>query len=386
MTKRTVLYKAHEKYGADFTDFGGYEMPVRYEGSNIVDEHMAVREASGMFDVSHMGRYWVTGKDAKEFLDLLVPRDVMALSDGRAGYTFMLNEIGGFKDDVIISQLGDEEFLVVCNAGNRPKIWNWMGSLSLIWRNAGKEVVLEDKSDVSCMLAVQGPDAMGIISELAEEELPEKRFRLKWITINNTPVLFSTTGYTGEAGGELIIVDEKDSIEEKSLALWDAFLEKGVKPCALGARDTLRLEAGYHLYGQDLSEDIHLLESGLDFKPFAVIDKEHEYIGQQAVLEKRGNVNTVRVGFRLLDRGIARTHYPVVDEEGNKIGEVTSGTRSPLTNESIGMAYVPVKLKEPGTKFLIDMRGNRKKAKLKDAEVITFPTYDTDEYGTNRSS
>ena len=378
MTKQTVLYTAHQQYGADFTDFGGYEMPVRYKDSNIIDEHLAVRQGAGMFDVSHMGRYWVTGADAKEFLDLLVPRDVMALSPGRAGYTFMLNEMGGFKDDVIISQLAEEEFMVVCNAGNREKIWNWMGSLSLIWRNAGKDVVLEDRSDISCMIAVQGPDAMAIIGALAEEQLPDKRFRLAWITIDGMKVLFSSTGYTGESGGELIMVADQHTIVDQAVALWNLLLEKEVKPCALGARDTLRLEAGYCLYGNDIDETTHLRETGLDFKPFAVVDKEHEYIGQQAVLSTT-EVKSCRVGFRLLERGIPRHGMDVV-VDGQKAGVVTSGTQSPLSKEPIGMAYVPIALKAPGSKFQVDMRG-----KLKEAEVISFPTYDTSKYGSSRT-
>jgi aminomethyltransferase len=378
MTKQTVLYDAHVDLGADMTDFGGYEMPVRYKNSSIIDEHMAVREKVGMFDVSHMGRYWVTGGDAKEFLDILVPRDLMKLSPGMGGYTFMLNEIGGFKDDVIISQLDEEEFMVVCNAGNRDKIWNWMGSLSLMFRSAGKDVILEDKSEISSMIAVQGPLAMNTIAEFTDVELPQKRFRLKWISMLGYNVLLSTTGYTGEAGAELILMADLETIKEKSISLWNALLDKGVVPCALGSRDTLRLEAGYPLYGNDIGENMHLLESSLDFYPFASIDKQHEYIGQHAVLARRGKITHVRVGFKLLDRGIARHGYPVIID-GKEQGEVTSGTQSPLTKEFIGMAMVPLNYKEPGSKFQVDVRG-----KLKHAEVITLPAYDTEKYGATR--
>ena len=383
MPKRTVLYQAHQNYGAEFTDFGGYEMPVRYKGATIIDEHLAVRQHAGMFDVSHMGRYWVTGSDAKEFLDLLVPRDVMALSPGRAGYTFMLNEVGGFKDDVIISQLDETEFMVVCNAGNRDKIWNWMGSLSLIWRNAGKDVVLEDRSELSCMIAVQGPDAMAILEQLAGVSLPDKRFRLLWVTINGIKLLVSTTGYTGENGAELIILATLDTIKEQSINLWNLLLDKKVLPCALGARDTLRLEAGYCLYGNDIDETTHLLESGLDFKPFAIIDKEHEYIGQHAVLSKK-DVNRKRVGFKLLGRGIPRHGMDVVIND-EIAGVVCSGTKSPILDEPIGMAYVPLSHKEIGSKFFIDI-GRTNKRKLVEAEVINFPTYDPTKYGGSRNT
>ncbi|MHA2092991.1 MAG: hypothetical protein ACW98K_19260 [Candidatus Kariarchaeaceae archaeon] len=165
MSKKTPCYNSHINLQADMTDFAGFQMPIRYKATSIVDEHLAVRNSVGMFDTSHMGRYWVTGSDAKDFLNFLVPRNILNLSDGTAGYTFMLNENGGFKDDVIISRLGAEEFMVVCNAGNRQKIWNWIYIHAQSWNNQGKEITLADRSDGSYMIAVQGPAAMAVLAE-----------------------------------------------------------------------------------------------------------------------------------------------------------------------------------------------------------------------------
>lgn len=374
VTKQTVLYDEHVKLGADMVDFAGYMMPVRYKTS-IVDEHIAVREQVGMFDTSHMGRYWITGKDAKEYLDYLVPRNVMKLTNGGAGYTFMLNESGGFRDDVIITQFSEEEFMLVCNAGNREKIWNWMNAFVNMWRKAGKDAVLEDRSNLSCMIAVQGPKAYAKLQKLFGVALPEKRFKAQWIEYDGDKILFTTTGYTGSAGGEIILFGNEENFKQKSSKMWNTLLDLGIVPCALGSRDTLRMEAGYRLYGNDLNEDMNLLESGLDFYPFADIENPAGYVGQSAILRKRGKVNRVFVGFELLGRGIARHEYDVKD--GDKvIGHVLSGTQSPLSKKSFGMAMVDVAYKELGSKFAIDIRG-----KPIDAVVIKFPIYDETKYG-----
>ncbi|MHA2251682.1 MAG: glycine cleavage system aminomethyltransferase GcvT [Candidatus Kariarchaeaceae archaeon] len=378
MSKKTPLYESHIKLKADMTDFGGFQMPIRYTTS-IVEEHLAVRNKIGMFDTSHMGRYWIIGDDAKNYLDYLVPRNIQKLSDGTAGYSFMLNERGGFRDDVIISQFSENEFMVVCNAGNRQKIWEWMVKYAEIWKNDGKNVLLEDRSDFSCMIAVQGPKAMNLLNDLTGDTLPEKRFRVKWSQLAGEKILFSTTGYTGEAGGEVMLFATPETINEKAVMLWDLFLSKGVVPCALGSRDTLRLEAGYRLYGNDIDENIHLLESGLDFYPFADINKESGYVGQDAVIAKQGKIEKVFVGFKLLTRGIARHGYKVLinDNEG---GVVLSGTQSPLTKEPFGMALVTPTHKEVGSRFEIDLRG-----KTKPAEVINLPIYDENIYGMRRT-
>ncbi|MCY3411369.1 MAG: glycine cleavage system aminomethyltransferase GcvT [Candidatus Heimdallarchaeota archaeon] len=374
MSQKTALYEAHVALDATMVDFGGFLMPMRYKKTSIVDEHMIVRNEVGMFDTSHMGRIWITGKDALDFIDYLVPRNIKNLSDYQSGYTYMLNEQGGFRDDVIISRFNQEEYMLVCNAGNLKKIWLWVNSFANLWKLAGKDLRLENRSEKSAMIAVQGPKAMSILESLANAELPDKRFRTQWITINNDKVLFSSTGYTGASGGELMIFADED-LEKKAIALWNLLLDQGVIPCALGSRDTLRMEAGYRLYGNDISEEINLLESGLDFVPFAHIDKETGFVGQEAVLALRGKTSRVFVGFKLLEKGIAR-HGNKVIVDGKEVGEVLSGTQSPLTKEPFGMALVPIELKELGSNFQIDIRG-----KLKIAEVVNFPIYDENKYG-----
>ncbi|MCE7736619.1 MAG: glycine cleavage system aminomethyltransferase GcvT [Candidatus Heimdallarchaeota archaeon] len=376
MPDKTVLYDSHVALGADMVDFAGFMMPVRYK-TNIVEEHLAVRNNVGMFDTSHMGRYWITGSEAKQFLDFLVPRNIMKLQDGRSGYTFILNKDGGFKDDVIISQFSDEELMLVCNAGNRPKIWSWINAIASEWVKEGKNIKLEDRSKSSCMIAVQGPKAFPVLEEIFGSELPTNRFRVKWVDYKNEKYLFSTTGYTGSAGGEVIIFGDESDIQEKAEKFWNLLLEKQVIPCALGSRDTLRLEAGYRLYGNDLSEELHLLESGLDFYPFVDIEKETGYMGQQAVLEMQGKADKTVVAFKLLDRGIARHDYNVIIE-GEERGKVLSGSQSPMTKESFGMALVPLSHKEIGSRFSIQIR-----KKFIEAKVIKLPIYDESKYGVN---
>ncbi|OLS27832.1 MAG: Aminomethyltransferase [Candidatus Heimdallarchaeota archaeon LC_2] len=376
MPEKTVLYNAHVKLGADMVDFAGYLMPVRYQ-TTIIDEHLAVRNNVGMFDTSHMGRYWVTGNDSKKFFDFLVPRNIMKLQDGKSGYTFILNKDGGFKDDVIITQFTEKEFMLICNAGNRSKIWKWVNDIAGEWTKEGKDIQLEDRSAISCMIAVQGPKAIPLLEKIFKTELPVNRFRFKWVDLNNEKLLFSTTGYTGSAGGEVILFGEINNILEKSIELWNLFLENQIVPCALGSRDTLRLEAGYRLYGNDLNEELHLLESGLDFYPFADIEKEAGYMGQQAVLEKKGKTEKTVVPFKLLGRGIARHDYNVLIND-KEVGKVLSGTQSPMTKESFGMALVPLSHKEIGSKFMIQIR-----KKFIEAEVIKLPIYDEKKYGVN---
>ncbi len=359
--QKTILNEWHREHG-ELIDFNGWEMPVRY--SSINQEHLAVRNNVGIFDVSHMGRYFVRGAEAESFLDYLVPRDVKAVKEGQAAYTFMLNERAGFRDDVIITKFSQTEFLVVCNAGNREKIWEWMNQHA-----EGKEVMLEDRSAQSTMIAVQGPKAREVLQSLTEEELP-KRFRAGYIILDGIKALFSGTGYTGEDGGEIIIFNEdQGQLKAESVQLWEKLIELGAEPCGLGARDTLRMEVGYPLYGNDIDEETHVLESGLAFKPFMVKDKESGYIGQQAVLAKEGKIERFRVNFKLLKRGVPRHGYKVIID-GEERGVVTSGTMSPMTKECFGMAYVPISHKEPGSKFHVDVRG-----RLIEAVVLDGPIY-----------
>lgn len=374
MSKKTVLYDAHVAIGGEMVDFAGYLMPVRYKTS-IVEEHVAVRENVGMFDTSHMGRYFVGGKDALAYLNYLVPRNLDELQDEFSGYTFMLNENGGFRDDVIIYRFTETEYMVICNASNRDKIWKWMMELADKWKLDGKDLTLDDMSDFSCMIAVQGPRAISLLEELFNQTLPEKRFRTKDFQFEGKNILFSTTGYTGASGGELIIFDAPDNIKSRGEKLWQLLLDNKVIPCALGSRDTLRLEAGYRLYGNDLSEEMSLLESGLDYYPFVDLEKNSGYIGQDAVLAKRGNVEKIVVGFRLEGRGIPRHEYKILID-GKIVGEVLSGTQSPMTKQPFGLALVPISHKEVGSKFDIQIR-----KKTIPAVVIKLPIYDQTKYG-----
>jgi aminomethyltransferase len=367
--QRTLLFDYHKQHG-ETVDFAGWEMPVRY--SSINQEHHAVRDNVGLFDVSHMGRIWVRGLDSTKYLDRLVTRDMTKVAESQAAYTFMLNEKAGFRDDVIITKFDEKEWLVVCNAGNLNKIWDWMKEHSRDY-----DVQMENLSSSSVMIAVQGPNSRKLMSELTDHELP-RRFRADWITLLGIKVLFSGTGYTGEDGAELMIFGDQDQVKNDGIKLWTAMVEKGAEPCGLGARDTLRLEAGYSLYGNDMDENTHLLESSLAFVPFAHIDKDTNYIGKTAIMEKKGKEEKMRIFFKLLKRGIARHGYPVVID-GERVGVVTSGTMSPTTKESIGMAFVPISHKDIGVKFQIDVKG-----KLIDAEVCNFPIYDPKKYGISR--
>lgn len=368
--QRTVLYEWHAAHG-ETVDFAGWEMPVRY--SSINKEHKAVRENVGIFDVSHMGRIWVRGSGSESFLNKLAARDMRTVKETQAAYTFMLNENAGFRDDVIITKFTDDEWLVVCNAGNLDKIWGWMQEHS-----AGFDVQLDNQSAHSAMIAVQGPQARPLMQKLAGEELPG-RFRAGWITINGMKILFSGTGYTGEDGAELMYFDESEQLTEKATELWQLLVDNGAEPCGLGARDTLRLEAGYSLYGNDMDESTHVLESSLAFVPFMHMDKDVDYIGKEAVLAKKGNEEQMRVFFKLTKRGVARHGYKVL-VDGKEAGEVASGTMSPTTKEFIGIAFVPYALREVGSRFTIDVKG-----KLIEAEVINVPIYDTSKYGVKRT-
>jgi len=377
MVKKTVLYDAHINLDADMVDFAGFMMPIRYKTS-IIEEHKSVRENVGMFDTSHMGRFFIEGRRAKQFLDYLVPRDLSKLSTGSAAYTFVLNELGGFKDDIIISQLHEEKFLLVCNAANRDKIWNWLNIFNHIWEGFGDGLMLTDYSDLSCMIAVQGPIALNLMERLFKVSLPSKRFKTQWIDFKDDKLLFSSTGYTGEAGGELMIFSNEQKIKQKSTYLWNLLLENNVIPCALGSRDTLRLEAGYRLYGNDMDENVNLHESGLNFFPFVSLEKKSGFIGQNALVSNKQQVKYATVGFKLLENGIPRHGNPVVIN-GVESGYVLSGTRSPILNISFGLVKLPITDKTTGSKFQVNIRG-----KFKDAEVINLPIYDPKIFGMNR--
>ena len=324
--RRTPLYGEHKALGARLVDFAGWEMPVQYEG--IKAEHNAVRNHAGLFDVSHMGEAVFRGPDAKEAVQRLVTRDVSRLEDGQAGYSAVCYESGGTVDDVIVYRRPDD-FLVVVNASNREKDLEHFRS-----NTQDLDVEVADESDDWALLALQGPEAADLLQNLTGANLPDLRpFRFVEGEVAGAKTLVSRTGYTGEDGFELYLSPGD------APRVWRELLEAGATPAGLGARDTLRLEAGMCLYGNELDPETTPLEAGIGFAVH--LDKEREFIGQEALRrEKEEGLRKKLVGFEVEGRGIARHDYPVRVEEGEIVGHVTSGTLSPTLGKAIGLALV----------------------------------------------
>jgi aminomethyltransferase len=323
--RRTPLYEEHKSLGARLVDFAGWEMPVQYEG--IKAEHIAVRNHAGLFDVSHMGEVVFWGPDAEEAVQRLVTRDVTRQETGQAGYSAVCYEDGGTVDDVIVYRRPDD-FLVVVNASNREK------DLDHFRENTRHlDVEVADASDDWALLAVQGPEAAGILQGFTDADLSNlKPFRFVEGEIGGAKTIISRTGYTGEDGFELYLSPDD------APHVWRELLEAGATPAGLGARDTLRLEAGMCLYGNELDPETTPLEAGIGFAVH--LDKEQEFIGQEALRrEKAEGLGKKLVGFEVEGRGIARHDYPVRAGEEN-VGRVTSGTLSPTLGKAIGLALV----------------------------------------------
>jgi aminomethyltransferase len=347
--KRTPLHDRHVAAGAKLVPFAGWEMPVQYAG--IREEHLAVREHAGVFDVSHMGEIETTGPDAERFLQRILSNDVTKIPADGAQYSVLCTHEGGVLDDLFTYRLAGDRFLTVTNAANHEKDLAWFQ------RHAeGFDVALHDRLHDYAMLAVQGPAARAIVADLADGELP-KRFRTARLTVAGAPgVLVCGTGYTGEDGVELILPGEHAG------KVWDAVTQAGARPTGLGARDTLRLEVCFHLYGNDLMESRGPIEAGLGW----CCKEDTGFIGAEAVLAVREAGPAEKLApFVLTGPGIPRQGNPV---EGG--GTVTSGTLSPSLGIGIGMAYLPPDKAEPGTAFEIDVRG-----KARPAEVRSKPLY-----------
>ncbi len=342
--KRTALYDRHVAADARLVPFAGWEMPVQYGG--IREEHMAVRTSAGIFDVSHMGQIETSGPDAEAFLQRILSNDVARMVPGGAQYSLLCREDGGVLDDLFTYRLDVDRFLTVTNAANHERDFAWMAEHA-----ASFEVTLTDRLRDYAMLAVQGPHARTIVEGLAAQALPV-RMRTAVLSIAGVPgVLVCGTGYTGEDGVELL-ADPGQAIE-----IWDAVVSAGALPAGLGARDTLRMEACFHLYGQDLSEQRNPIEAGLGW----CCKEDTGFIGSEAVARARAaGTGELLAAFVLDDRGIPRPGNPVV--EG---GVVTSGTLSPSLGVGIGMAYVPAALAVPGARLRIDVRGKTRKATVK---------------------
>ncbi len=328
MTKETFLHDKHLKLGAKMVDFAGWHMPVQY--TSIIEEHKTVRENVGIFDVSHMGEVFVSGKDSLAFLQKIVPQDISKLAYEKAVYCQLPNKSGGLIDDLIIYKLGINFYLIICNAARIDEDLNWM-----VRNKKGLDVKIDNQSHNYSLLAVQGPKADALLRTMGLDTLQES-FSIKPASICGKKLLISRTGYTGEDGYELLV--ENEFSEE----LWDEILDYGkdfgIKPIGLGARDTLRLEAGLHLYGNDLNENITPIEAGLSWS--VPKDKKEDYNGKDVIMSQIANGVTKRlIGLKMLDKSIARHEYEVY-KNGEKIGFITSGGISPILNANIAMAYV----------------------------------------------
>lgn len=348
MAKKTPFYEQHLKHQAKIVEFAGYLMPIQYRG--IVEEHRKVRKTVGMFDLSHMGEFIVTGKDSEDFLQKLTVNDVKKLAMYQVQYTAMCYPEGGIVDDLLVYKLPDRWMLVV-NAANIEKDWNW------VKQNKFGDVKLENLSDQTGLLAIQGPVAEKVMRKLTDYDLSEIKFY--WAAegqVVGERILISRTGYTGEDGFELYLGPE---LADK---IWEATLEAGkefeVEPIGLGARDSLRLEMKYMLYGNDIDKTTNPIEAGLSW--LVKLDKE-DFIGKQAILKARPNLKRNLVAFEMVDKAFPRQHYEIW-KNGSKIGEVTSGIFSPSLGKGIGLGYVPVAESKIGTELEIKIRYKNYKA------------------------
>jgi aminomethyltransferase len=370
--KKTHIYRYHADHG-NMVDFGGYAMPVWYEG--IQAEHKAVREGCGIFDTSHMGRTWAEGPETVRFLNYLVTNDVTKLEPYGGLYSVMCNPRGGIVDDLILYMFTPERFLVVYNAGNRDKDFKWMKKNSKDFK-----VKLTDVSDKVAMIAVQGPKAVDILQKITKEEVGKiGRFNIGELTVSGEKCLAARTGYTGEDGFEVFVLDSPLEEPSRALKVWEALVGAGAVPCGLGARDSLRLEAGLWLYGNDIDESTSPLEAGLRWT--VKFKKEGYFVGQKALLKAREEgPRKALVGIMLDERGIPRHGYEVLSVEEKEIGVVTSGGMSPTLGVGIALAYLPLEYAELGTPVLVRIRKNLVKGKV----VKHRPFYDETQYGWKR--
>lgn len=355
--KDTALTNKHISLGAKMVPFAGYNMPVQYEGINT--EHAAVRNGVGVFDVSHMGEFIFKGEKALDLIQRVTSNDASKLYDGKIQYSCIPNEDGGIVDDLLVYRLNDQAYMLVVNASNIEKDWNWFSKYNT------EGVEMHNISDKTSLLAIQGPKAAEALQSLTSIDLGSMEYytfsKGKFAGVDN--VLVSATGYTG-AGGFEIYFDNEHADQ-----IWDAIFEAGkeynIKPIGLGARDTLRLEMGFCLYGNDIDDTTSPIEAGLGW----ITKFTKEFTNSAALLaQKEAGVKSKLVGFEMIDRGIARHDYEIVDADGNVIGRVTSGTQSPSLQKAIGMGYVSKAFAKEGSEVYILVRNNKLKAK-----VVKFP-------------
>jgi len=344
-------------------DFGGWDMPVQYPAGTI-EEHLRTRTHAGLFDVSHMGEIDVRGPDAVAFINLITSNDVSKLVEGQAQYSTLTTPQGTVIDDLLVYRLAADHLLLVVNASTTDKDWEWIKS-----HHAGESVDLKNVSADYCQLALQGPDAQSILQKLTAEPLEEiKYYHFKSGAVDGVEAMISRTGYTGEDGFEVYAAaDRAEQLWNKILDAGNSGSESGVLPCGLAARNTLRLEAGMALYGNDIDETTTLLEANLGW--ICKLDKG-EFIGREALArQKQDGVKRKLVGFEVTDRGIARDGQEVV-VNGERVGKVTSGSPAPFLKKNIGLAYVPIEYANVGQQLQIDVRG-----RLVDAQIVKTPFY-----------
>ena len=356
--KRTPLYAAHVAAGGQFVEFGGWEMPVQYAGRGLVAEHEATRNACGLFDVSHMGEILIEGPDAQDQVNWLVTNDARKLAVGDAMYAVLCHPDGNAVDDLYVYKLGDERFLLCVNASNKDK------DFAHIQKHAKNPAAIRDRSDDFAQIALQGPKASEILALVAPGEaigLPRNQIRVH--DFRGASLLVATTGYTGEPGFEIF------TPPELAIDLWDALMAAGaafgISPVGLGARDTLRLEMGYALYGHELNDQTNGYEAKVGW---AIALGKGDFVGREGLAQvKAAGAKKKIVGLRLVDRGIAREGMPIV-ENGVEVGHITSGTFSPTLKQAVALAYVPPRLASVGTIVEVLMRGVARKA-----EVVPYP-------------
>ena len=364
----------HDKNG-HLTEFAGFNLPLWFKG--IIPESLAVRNSVGIFDVSHMGRALVRGRDAQRFLNHITTNDVSSLSNGSGQYSLLCNPVGGIKDDVLVFNLQPDRYLIVYNAANREGDYEWFTSTRKEF-----DVEIEDISDAVAMFAVQGPKAVTLITKLANAQIGDlPRFGCDWAEIAGSKVLVSRTGYTGEDGFEVFVWDAPIGSAVKAQKVWDRILEEGkpmgLEPCGLGARDLLRLEAGLCLYGTDMDEKTNPFEARLGF----VVKLSKDFIGRSSLQEvKEKGPEKLRVGVVTENRVIPRHGFSIL-LNGEEIGQVTSGTLSPLLDKGIAMAYVTPQDASMGKLVKVRIRD-----RLEGARLVKTPFYDTGKYGYSRRS
>jgi aminomethyltransferase len=359
--KHTAFTKFHEALGAKMVPFAGYYMPLQYEG--VTAEHEVVRKGIGVFDVSHMGEFWVKGPKALEFVQWVTSNDASKLADGKVQYSCFPNETGGIVDDLLVYRINEETYLLVVNAANIDKDWEWCN------RQNKMGAVLYNASDEIAQLAVQGPLALKAMQKLTDTPITDMEYyTFKKVTFAGVKdVILSTTGYTGSGGCEIYMANEDADLIWK--AVFEAGAEYGIKPIGLAARDTLRLEMGFCLYGNDIDDTTSPIEAGLGW--ITKFTDSKNFINKSELLrQKNEGVARKLVGFEMVEKGIPRHGYPIVDAAGAAIGEVTSGTMGPFIRIPVGMGYVPAALSKEGSEIFISIREKDLRAK-----VVKFPFY-----------